>query len=311
MSGTSSLVDNAPVFLPDQDLVYTWLTAHQVNWCTYQSGDFLPFFSLMPRWLPEILTSLAASELGMRGRFRRYSQFQDHWLSDDAMPSVIFIEPEYTDGPHSDPNDDHPPTGIAKGQAFLADIYNVLIKKPKRWRNTMMVVTYDEHGGFFDHVPPIAMPTDVAGHQFTTTGVRVPAFVISPHVAPGTPFTELLDHTSILQLLADRFNPGGTYSAAVAARQTRLSRLSDVLSAQTPAAARARTIPAAVMRAVGTSAAGAVIPLEFPSRAAGATSNASAYNSVALKVAREHPDLLRQPAWSSLARYIVDEKKRP
>jgi phospholipase C len=308
MSGSSSVVDNAPVFLPDQELVYDWLSAHEVNWCAYQSGDFFPFFRLMPRWLPEILTSLAASELGVRGRFRRYSKFREHWLSDDAMPSVIFVEPEYTDGPNADPNDDHPPTGIAKGQAFLADIYNVLISKPERWRDTMMIVTYDEHGGFFDHVRPIEMPTDVAGHRFTTMGVRVPAFVISPHVAPGIPFTGLLDHTSILQMLAERFNPGGAYSAAVAARQTRLSRLSATLSVRAPADLRTPAVPPLVMEAVQAAAAGAPVPTAIPSRAPGATANAMAFNNVALKVAREHPDLLKQQAWSAVSRYLAAQK---
>jgi phospholipase C len=101
MSGASSLVDNARVFLPDQQLVYDWLTQHGVAWCAYQSGDFLPFFSLMPRWLPEITTSLSLSAAGGRGRFRRYAQFRSHWTAGDAMPAVIFIEPEFNDPPNA------------------------------------------------------------------------------------------------------------------------------------------------------------------------------------------------------------------
>src|ERR1700722_19944244 len=180
--------------------------------------------------------------------------------------------------------------------------------KPERWRDTLMVVTYDEHGGFFDHVAPIEMPTDAAGHRFTTTGVRVPAFLISPHVAPGTPFTGNLDHTSILQMLADRFNPGGAYSAAVAARQPRLSRLSAVLLDHATTELHTPATPPAVMEAVRAAAAGAPVPAANPSRAAGATANATAFNNVALKVAREHPDLLKQQAWSSVSRYVATEK---
>ena len=127
MSGESSIVDNAAVFLPDQKLVYDWLTDHAVTWCAYQSGDFLPFFSLMPDWLPEITTSLSGAAFDLRGRFRRYSRFREHWTGTETMPQVIFIEPEYTDGPHADPNDDHPPTGVAKGQALIADIYNTVV----------------------------------------------------------------------------------------------------------------------------------------------------------------------------------------
>jgi len=102
------------------------------------------------------------------------------------MPQVIFIEPEYTDGPHFDPNDDHPPTGIAKGQSFLADIYTKLVANPQRWANMLMIVTYDEHGGFFDHLAPLPIPGAAGGTSFATTGVRVPGLVVSPHVAPGT-----------------------------------------------------------------------------------------------------------------------------
>ena len=68
------------------------------------------------------------------------------------MPNVIFVEPEYADGPHLSPNDDHAPTGVQPGQAFLSELYQTLTSNPARWSKTMLVITYDEHGGFFDHV---------------------------------------------------------------------------------------------------------------------------------------------------------------
>jgi phospholipase C len=306
MSGESGIVDNAPVYLPAQDLVYDWLTAHGVPWCAYQSGDFFPFFSLMPDWLPEITTSLTLSDLGGRGRFRRYSRFHEHWGADDPMPSVIFIEPEYTDGPHGDPNDDHPPTGVAKGQAFLADIYRTLTGNLERWRNAMMIVTYDEHGGFFDHVPPLPIATSVAGFQFTSTGVRVPALVISPHVPPGSVFSGNLDHTSVLQMLADRFHPNADYSAAVGARQPQLARLAAVLLEQAPEIARAPAIPAAALAAIDTAAAGA----SAPSRGAapGAAANAQAFASVAVKAAQDHPDLMVGHGWDAVQSFVAAER---
>jgi phospholipase C len=303
MSGESSIVDNAPANLPEQQLVYDWLTAHNVSWCTYQWGDFFPFFSLMPRWLPEIVTSLTLSDLGGPGRFRRYSKFRQEWTTRPQMPNVIFLEPEYTDGPHADPNDDHPPTGAAKGQEFLADVYNTLISNPDRWKKTMMIVTYDEHGGLFDHVPPLPMPTDVAGFQFATTGVRVPAFVVSPQVAPGTVFSQNLDHTSMLQLLAERFNPNGDYSAAVGARQPRLGSLADVLLPVPPAVARAPAIPPAAATALQAGIAKAPAP-GLNTGAPGAAANAQGLHNVALKIARDHPELLALPGWRNLARYV-------
>jgi phospholipase C len=302
MSGESSLVDNARVFLPDQQLVYDWLTKNNVSWCAYQSGGFMPFFSLMSRWLPEITTSLSLSALGGRGRFRRYNQFAKEWNNPAAMPSVIFIEPEYTDGPHSNPDDDHPPTGVVKGQALLADIYAVLTANPARWANTMLIVTYDEHGGFFDHVPPLPIPAIAGGFPFATTGVRVPAFVVSPHVAPGTVHTGALDHTSMLQLLADRFTPGQDYSPAVAARQKALTPLADIL-APAPVAAAA-PLPVSVPAAL-RAAASASPPPPAPSGAALADPpNAQAMHNVALQIARDHPDILSSPGWEKLAAYV-------
>jgi phospholipase C len=309
MAGESSIVDNAPVYLPAQDLAYDWLTTHGVAWCAYQAGNFFPFFSLMPDWLPEITTSLTLSDFGGRGRFRRYSRFQGHWAASDPMPSVVFIEPEYTDGPHGDPNDDHPPTGVAKGQAFLADIYGTLIGNPDRWAKTLMIVTYDEHGGFFDHVPPLPISTNVAGFQFTTTGVRVPAFLISPHVAPGSVFSGNLDHTSILQMLADRFNANQDYSAAVGARQSQLARLSNALLDPPPPLMRAPAMPATALAALSSAVASAAPASAIA--APGAAANAQALNQVALKAVQDHRDLMAGRGWNALRSYVAAARPAP
>ncbi|CAE6799310.1 hypothetical protein R69658_04888 [Paraburkholderia aspalathi] len=297
MAGESAISDNVSGFLPEQSLVYDWLTAHGASWCVYQSGGFFPFFSLMPKWLPEIVTSLALPLDGNGGRFRRYSRFKEDWTNSSNLPQVIFIEPEYTDGPHRVPNDDHSPTGVAPGQAFLADIYQT-ISASKRWDETLMIVTYDEHGGFFDHVSPLEISTDVAGYQFQTTGLRVPAFLVSPYVAPGGVFSGDLDHTSILQLLADKFNAGGTYSAPVSAR-TQLSKLSSALSeTRTPGSAPKLNVPIASNLL-------ALTPVAPPT---GFSACAQAFRSVALKVQQDHPELLSSPNWGDLASFVATYK---
>ncbi|SFU14300.1 alkaline phosphatase family protein [Paraburkholderia aspalathi] len=297
MAGESAISDNVSGFLPEQSLVYDWLTAHGASWCVYQSGGFFPFFSLMPKWLPEIVTSLALPLDGNGGRFRRYSRFKEDWTNSSNLPQVIFIEPEYTDGPHRVPNDDHSPTGVAPGQAFLADIYQT-ISASKRWDETLMIVTYDEHGGFFDHVSPLEISTDVAGYQFQTTGLRVPAFLVSPYVAPGGVFSGDLDHTSILQLLADKFNAGGTYSAPVSAR-TQLSKLSSALSeTRTPGSAPKLNVPIASKLL-------APAPVAPPN---GFSACAQAFRSVALKVQQDHPELLSSPNWGDLASFVATYK---
>jgi phospholipase C len=295
MGGATTIIDNAPLFLPDQPLVYDWLTDHQVTWCAYQSGHYLPFFALMRKWQDEIANSLALDALVPHAhpRFRRFSGFARDWQTEQSMPSVIFIEPEYTDGPHGVPNDDHPPTGVKQGQALLADIYNALIANPTRWARTVMLITYDEHGGFYDHVPPLDIPAALLGHGptpvFTTTGVRVPGLVISPLVDPATVFTGSLDHTSILQFIADRFG-NRFYSPAVSNRQPALGRLTDAIT---------RSTPRADLPAVPVVAAGPAIAAAAPQRAPGASANAGAFRLAAAKMVADHPGIAA--GWPALA----------
>ena len=100
-------------------------------------------------------------------------------------------------------------------------VYNA-VQTPGFWKTALMIVTYDEHGGFFDYVAPpriVTDPPDDAKYsaRFETLGVRVPAYIISPFVQPGTVSHNLLDHTSILKLLGEKFG-NGVYSPEVDAR---------------------------------------------------------------------------------------------
>jgi phospholipase C len=255
----------------------------------------------MPRWLGEIGTSLTLSTLGGRGHFRRYDRLREEWNGAQPMPSVIFVEPEYTDGPHVDPNDDHAPTGIAPGQAFLADLYNILTSNPARWAKTMLVITYDEHGGFFDHVPPLAIETTVAGQTLKTTGVRVPGFVISPYARLGV-FHGDLDHTSLLQLIDDKFGRGAGYSTDVNLRQRSLDRLLNTLVAEPMAKTPVLTAP------VAAKALAAALPKVIP---VPNTPNARALHNAAAKFAGEHPDLVAQPGWEEMRGYLATHPAGP
>lgn len=309
MSGESTISDNVNTFtqFPNQDLVYDWLNrtpnpddpSSKVSWCSYQWHGY-PFFTLMSRWRGAILAQLA-DPIGL-GNFRHYNDFYGigqsfkvHWQNGDQIPSVVFIEPKYTDDQISSatPNDDHPPTGIPGGQALLLDIYNTLISNPALWAKTMMIVTYDEHGGFFDHVQPINIPAHAGDQLFSSTGVRVPAFVVSPHVEPGTVFQGPLDHTSILQLLADRFTPNKTYSQAVADRQAHLVRLSTILTPRPPAQARAPEIPAALVAAAAAEGTRLAAQRQLAPPPESTTETAQAFRELKPLVAARYPQLLR------------------
>jgi phospholipase C len=148
------------------------------------------------------------------------------------LPSVSFIDPHFIEYP-PDANCDGPPADISNGQAFAQRVVEAVIASPS-WNKTLLLIVYDEHGGFYDHVPPPAAVPVSDDLPIKTHGVRVPAFVVSPWVGPGTVFGHgailrpgvgkrpglHFDHTSTLKTIARRFlwkNPpymGARYAAA-------------------------------------------------------------------------------------------------
>jgi phospholipase C len=146
-------------------------------------------------------------------RFRLYPEFR-HDAKAGTLPAYSFIEPRYfTDA--ALPNDMHPPHIVTLGEQLIADVYNVLRQGPN-WLETLLVITYDEHGGCYDHVPPpVAVPpsdTPTAPFNFDRYGVRVPAVIVSPYIRQGTVLrpsgTTPYDHTSIIKTVRTRFNLG-------------------------------------------------------------------------------------------------------
>ena len=229
MSGYT-LIDGNVHVLDDQYLLYDWLSDHNVFWRVYHEG--LPFFVLMPRIAKRVLGD------HFHGFDSLYNDFKRE--SEATFPEVIFVEPTYTDAPHlGTPSDDHPPSSITGGQNFLRKIFTALTCNPARWARTLMILTYDEHGGFFDHVSPpkiVTSPTrNAAFKPFESAGVRVPGIVVSPLIKPGTIYSKPLDHTSILATIAQKFGKGETYSPEVEGRRKVFSgNISELLSQSTP-----------------------------------------------------------------------------
>ncbi len=104
-------------------------------------------------------------------------------------------------GPES--NDDHSPSDVVAGQALALDLYHALRTSPC-WERTMLVIVYDEHGGFYDHVSPPAAPDELT--EFRRYGVRVPAIVVSPLVEKASVAHQtIFDHTSLIKTILARF----------------------------------------------------------------------------------------------------------
>ena len=158
-------------------------------------------------------------------------------VANGALPAVSWIDPRFKDlrvlGPDS--NDDHPPSDLFAGQDLILTIYHAL-STADSWAKTLLVITYDEHGGFYDHVPP---PTAVDDHpEFQRLGVRVPALLVSPRVAAGSTSTNLLgndfhfDHTSIIKTILTRFCQRDGQTPKLTARVAAANHLGHLLTDQ-------------------------------------------------------------------------------
>ncbi len=123
--------------------------------------------------------------------------FQD--AAAGTLPPVCYVDPKFTG---ADQNDDHPDSDIQLGQALMASIYSALSQSPQ-WDRCLFVITYDENGGFYDHVPP-EMTFDERA-EFSQLGFRVPSVVMGPMVKAGATIHTKLEHVSVISTIGRRF----------------------------------------------------------------------------------------------------------
>lgn len=169
--------------------------------------DWNMFFSDLP--FPLVFTALVR-DAQYTSRMLPMSAFLDRAETGD-LPAMAWLDPNFNDVPDGTDNasDDHPPGDVARGQQFVAQVFNALAASPA-WSKTMLIITYDEHGGFYDHVEPPGTPPRTDGPKdddpnLTRYGVRVPALVVSPWVAQGEATHTVYDHTSILRTILLRY----------------------------------------------------------------------------------------------------------
>lgn len=145
-----------------------------------------------------------------RDNFRRLEAFAAE-VGAGTLPHYSFLEPTYMDAPGTPASDQHPPHHLLDGERLIAWVYDTLRGNEAVWRKSLLVVLYDEHGGFFDHVPPpAAVPPDDASaagakFKFDRLGVRVPALLVSPWVRKGRVDHQVYDHTSLLATVKTLF----------------------------------------------------------------------------------------------------------
>jgi len=192
----------ATYFDQSQDTIFDRLNEAHVSWRVYYY-DFPSSILLVHQRRPENLV-----------RYHTIEKFYLDCASEPEFPQFVFIEPKYFG---ADQNDDHPPHNIFKGEKLVADVYNGIRSNLRLWESSLLVVIFDEHGGFYDHVlPPPAQPPDNLParidpkdpskiFRFDRLGVRVPAVLVSPWVEKRVESAQF-DHTSILRYLIDKWN---------------------------------------------------------------------------------------------------------
>jgi phospholipase C len=131
-----------------------------------------------------------------------------------TLPQVSFVESDPF-GSVNEESDEHPSANVQVGEKFTHDIVDSLVNSPN-WATAAMFLTYDEHGGYYDHVspPPAVPPDDIPPmvppddpfNAFDRYGVRVPSIVISPYANPHHVSHTVYDHTSILKFIETRFD---------------------------------------------------------------------------------------------------------
>jgi phospholipase C len=209
-AGTASgSVDDKTVPTAANGTIFERLNAHGITIGIYYQDA--PSILIVPN------TGLIA------GQAHPFPQF----LSDAAagrLPQVTFIDPNY--GTTSEEN----PQDIQVGERFIAQVVHALIHSPN-WKHTALFITYDEHGGYYDHVPPpraikpdnippMTKPGDAPG-GYDRYGFRVPLIVVSPWARPRYASRIVQDHTSITAFIERKWNlPAMTFRDANAAPMT-------------------------------------------------------------------------------------------
>jgi phospholipase C len=263
LAGTANgLMDDLPVNLLDRPRAGTimdLLTRHHISWVNYRpagredQSEFRRFLRYRRRRARHHLAHLGqplskTSEfqrdlqftatlypLGMTGYMAHVRSMEQFFADaeDGNLPSFAIVDPDFHGFSEENPQD------IRKGESFAAEVINRVMHGPG-WADTLLIWTYDEHGGYYDHVAPLpAVPPDdipgrsrvahpsllrsllkvtfpgyvrhaeqlVAGpNAYDTYGFRVPAVIVSPYARPDCVLPDIFDHTSVLKLVEEKWN---------------------------------------------------------------------------------------------------------
>ena len=181
--------------------IFGRLTDAKKDWIVYADGMTTTWF-FGEVWRPST-----------RARFKRVDQLLTD-IAGDRLPNYAFVDPDHFG---SNSYSQHPSRNIRNARDFydcermIHTIYMALAASPHVFEKTVLLITYDEHGGLWDHVAPPNLPAPdhhkQGSFRFNVAGVRVPAIMVSPWSPPGRVDSHVYDHTSIINTLRHRFAP--------------------------------------------------------------------------------------------------------
>jgi phospholipase C len=189
----------------DMLTIYNHLSDNGYTWGVYFS-DFTECFLLRKLW-------------GSLHNFSYMSEFFKQLESGD-VPNYCFLSPRFISFLDWEANDQHPSHSMRNGKILINEVYTSIRKNQDLWRRSLLIVLYDEHGGFYDHVPPPPLEpfsdykvlnpdgkdSEHPPFTFNRLGLRVPAILVSPYVKKGSIDSSLYEHSSIAATIKKLFN---------------------------------------------------------------------------------------------------------
>ncbi len=184
--------------------IYNHLSDNGYTWGVYFS-DFTECFLLRKVW-------------GSLHKFSYMSEFFKHVESGD-VPNYCFLSPRFINFLDWEANDQHPSHSMRNGEILINEVYSAIRKNQNLWQKSLLIVLYDEHGGFYDHVPPPPLQpfsnykvlnpdgknSDDPSFKFDRLGLRVPAILVSPYVKKGGVNSTVYEHSSIAATIKKLF----------------------------------------------------------------------------------------------------------
>jgi phospholipase C len=263
LAGTAhGLIDDLPFGMadyPPNGTVFDMLTSHGISWRNYHYESSLSTvfkrglgggglasvrrLASLGRWFPPLVTAVRGNKtftadlypLGL-ARCLLHLSHVDQFFAEAAagtLPAFSLVDPDFIGFSEENPQD------VQRGESYAAEVINAVMRG-KGWPHTLLIWLYDEHGGYFDHVPPpgAVPPDDVTGHsllamppwlrallkplfprylaaianldsgpvRYDRYGFRVPAVIVSPYARPNYVTSQVFDHTSVLKLLELKWN---------------------------------------------------------------------------------------------------------